>query len=54
MDLPGGLGRLTYCLNIHPTQSWNEARAALTGPVRAVKDALSPEQAFGCRIEKGA
>ena len=46
MILPGGLGALTYCLNIHPTQSWAEARAALTGPARAVKAALSPEAPF--------
>lgn len=46
MILPGGLGALTWCLNIHPTQSWEEARAALTGPARAVKAALSPEAPF--------
>ncbi len=46
MILPGGLGALTYCLNIHPTQSWEEARAALTGPARAVKGALSPDAPF--------
>ncbi|MFN3262475.1 MAG: metabolite traffic protein EboE [Pikeienuella sp.] len=46
MILPGGLGALTWCLNIHPTQSWQEARAALTGPARAVKAALSPDEPF--------
>ena len=46
MILPGGRGALTYCLNIHPTQNWAEARAALTGPARAVKAALSPEAPF--------
>ena len=40
MKLPGGLGHLTYCMNIHPTQSWAECRAALTGPVAAVRRAL--------------
>jgi sugar phosphate isomerase/epimerase len=40
MKLPGALGHLTYCLNIHPTQGWAEARAALTGPVAAVRRAL--------------
>lgn len=43
MILPGGRGALTWCLNIHPTQNWAEARAALLGPARAVKAALSPE-----------
>lgn len=46
MKLDGGLGWLTYCLNIHPTQSWAEARAALTGPVAKVKAALAPGQPF--------
>ena len=46
MLLPGDLGALTYCLNIHPTQSWAEARAALTGPVAAVKDAVCADAPF--------
>lgn len=46
MHLPNGLGALTYCLNIHPTQSWAEARVALTGPVAAVKQAISPDAPF--------
>lgn len=46
MILPGSLGALTYCLNIHPTQSWAEARAALTGPVAAVKAQVSPDAPF--------
>lgn len=46
MLLPAGLGDLTYCLNIHPTQSWAQARAALTGPVKAVKAAISPDDPF--------
>ena len=54
MELAGGLGRLTYCLNIHPTQSWAEARAALTGPVLAVKSALAPDQPFGAGLRFSA
>ncbi len=56
MILPGGRGALTYCLNIHPTQSWAEARAALLGPVRAVKAALSPDAPFvvGLRVSHAA
>ena len=37
MRLPGDLGQLTYCLNIHPTQTMAEVMAALTGPVAAVR-----------------
>jgi hypothetical protein len=46
MKLPGSLGHLTYCLNIHATQTWNDVRAALAGPVRAVKDQISPDAPF--------
>ncbi len=54
MKLPGGLGELTYCLNIHPTQSWAEARAALSGPVRAVKAAVSPDASFAVGLRFSA
>lgn len=54
MILEGGLGALTYCLNIHPTQSWEEARAALTGPARAVKAALSPDAPFAIGLRFSA
>jgi hypothetical protein len=54
MKLPGTLCSLTYCLNIHPTQSWAEARAALTGPVSAVKAKLSPDAPFGAGLRFSA
>ena len=46
MKLAGGLGHLTYCLNIHPAQTWDEVKTALSGPVRAVKEKVSPDAAF--------
>ena len=46
MKLPGSHGQLTYCLNIHPTQTFNEVIAALTGPVAEVKRAVSPSAPF--------
>ncbi len=46
MRLRGDLGQLTYCLNIHPTQTWAEVKAALTGPVAEVKAALCPDAPF--------
>ncbi|GMG84136.1 metabolite traffic protein EboE [Paralimibaculum aggregatum] len=52
-DGPGGpLGELTYCLNIHPTESWAELRAALAGPTRNIARALAGEAPFtaGLRI----
>jgi hypothetical protein len=32
---------LTYCLNIHPTETWEEVRDALLGPVREVRDGIA-------------
>ncbi len=37
---------LTYCMNIHPTQTYAETLASLRGPVRAVKAAFSPDTPF--------
>jgi sugar phosphate isomerase/epimerase len=54
MRLPGKLGHLTYCLNIHPTQSWAEARAALTGPVPAVRRALAAGAPFAVGLRFSA
>ncbi|GAB2798461.1 metabolite traffic protein EboE [Halomonas shantousis] len=54
MRLPDDLGQLTYCLNIHPTQTWAEARAALTGPVRAVKALVSPDAPFAVGLRFSA
>ena len=54
MQLPDDLGWLTYCLNIHPTQTWSETRAAITGPLRAVKAALSPDAPFAAGLRFSA
>lgn len=54
MILPGNLGALTYCLNIHPTQSWQKARAAITGPLVTVKQALSPTKPFAAGLRFSA
>lgn len=49
MRLAHDLGQLTWCMNIHPTESWEECRAALTGPVAEVKQALAGR----CAAEDG-
>jgi sugar phosphate isomerase/epimerase len=54
MRLRDGLGQLTYCLNVHPTESWAEARAALTGPARAVKAAVCPDAPFAVGLRFSA
>ena len=46
MKLPDDLGHLTYCLNIHATQTWSDVQDALNGPVSAVKAAVSPDAPF--------
>ena len=38
---------LTYCLNIHPGESWAENLAALREKVTAVKARVAPDQWFG-------
>ncbi|WP_216594748.1 hypothetical protein [Halomonas sp. PR-M31] len=54
MQLPNNLGQLTYCLNIHPAQSWEEVRVALQGPVRKVKQALTPNTSFAVGLRFSA
>lgn len=46
MKLPDGLGHLTYCLNIHPTQTYTEVMSALTGPAAEVKARVAKDAAF--------
>lgn len=54
MKLAGHLGHLTYCLNIHPTQSWAECREALRGPVAGVKRAICPDAPFAVGLRFSA
>ncbi len=49
-----GGGWLTYCLNIHPAETWDEARAALAGPTRAIKAAVSPDAPFAVGLRFSA
>ena len=45
---------LGYCLNVHATQTLEEVRAALLGPVRAVKRRLCPDAPFGVGLRLSA
>src|ERR1700733_230323 len=38
---------LTYCLNIHPGESWTENIAALRDKTLAIKQAVAPGEWFG-------
>jgi len=54
MRLPGDLGYLTYCLNIHPTQTWSEVREAIAGPLCSVKASLCPDAPFAAGLRFSA
>jgi sugar phosphate isomerase/epimerase len=38
---------LTYCLNVHPGETWAENFAAIRGPAMRVRDAVAPREQFG-------
>ncbi|WP_110667678.1 metabolite traffic protein EboE [Salinicola halophilus] len=54
MQLDNDLGHLTYCLNIHPTQTWEAVREALTGPLKRIRQAVAPEAPFGVGLRLSA
>ena len=45
---------LTYCLNIHPGETWAENFAALRAPVLAVRDLVSGGKPFGLGLRLSA
>lgn len=45
---------LTYCLNIHPGETWPENLAAIRQHALRVRDALCPGQPFGLGLRLGA
>lgn len=50
----GGQRHLTYCLNIHPGESWKDQSRAVQGPARAVARALAGPQPFGLGLRVSA
>ncbi|TWB34575.1 metabolite traffic protein EboE [Nitrospirillum pindoramense] len=54
MRLPGGQGWLGYCLNVHPTQTIADVKAALLGPVREIKRRLCPDAPFAVGLRLSA
>lgn len=44
---------LTYCLNIHPGETWAEQRRAIAEEACAVKGALAPDRPFGLGLRFG-
>jgi sugar phosphate isomerase/epimerase len=47
MDLPSGLGHLTYSTLVHPGDTWADMAASLRTYVPQVKARVSPDQPFG-------
>jgi len=45
---------LTYCLNIHPGESWEENFAAIQEKTLAVKQTVAPDKAFGLGLRLSA
>ncbi|WP_372396149.1 metabolite traffic protein EboE [Azospirillum sp. HJ39] len=54
MRLADGRGTLGYCLNVHPTQTLAEVRAALLGPVRTIARRLCPAEPFAVGLRLSA
>ncbi len=54
MRLPGDLGCLTYCTNIHPGESWPETRRAVAERVTQVKQRVGPDKPFGVGLRLSA
>ena len=54
MRTPDWEGWLTYCLNIHPAESWGAVRAALLGPTRAIKARVCPDMPFAVGLRFSA
>ncbi len=38
---------LTYCLNVHPGESWDENIAAIKTFTLKIRDAVAPDKPFG-------
>jgi sugar phosphate isomerase/epimerase len=45
---------LTYCLNVHPGESWSDHFAAIREKTLAVRDAVAPGERFGLGMRLGA
>ncbi len=55
MRLPGPHPKhLTYCLNIHPGETWSENFAAIRNHAMRVRDAIAPREPFGLGLRLGA
>lgn len=54
MKVQEGSAHLTYCTNVHPSETWAEVEACLRGEVSAVKQLVSPDADFGVGLRLSA
>ncbi|TVQ34883.1 MAG: sugar phosphate isomerase [Geminicoccaceae bacterium] len=54
MELPGKLGLLTYCSNIHPGETWPELQTMLEHHVPQVKARVAPDRPMGVGLRIAA
>ncbi|MDB5439644.1 MAG: hypothetical protein JWM33_2071 [Caulobacteraceae bacterium] len=54
MKLPGDLGHLTYCTNVHPGETWLAVESVLRHDLLAVRDAVGATGAFGIGLRLSA
>lgn len=54
MKLPGSRAHLTYCTNVHPSESWPDVEACLRNEVVAVKNLVSPDAPMGVGLRISA
>ena len=54
MQLPGQLGHLTYCTNIHAGETWRDVHAALARNLPAIRSAAAPGRPFGLGLRLSA
>ncbi len=54
MYLPGPLGQLTYCTNIHAAEHWPDVLAGLQAHLPDIKQSVSPDAPFGVGLRLAA
>jgi hypothetical protein len=54
MRLPGSNAHLTYCLNVHPGESWADNFAAIRDKATAVRRLVCPGEPFGLGLRLAA
>jgi hypothetical protein len=54
MELPGGLGHLTYSTLVHPADTWEDLWSSVTTYLPPVKERIAPDRPFGVSLRLSA